>query len=264
MAKDPAGAKPSEQPGRRGRLEPIGKSRKPGKPPKGPGRLAQVKSVFLAAKAVDPQIGWWMALAALGVLFLAAVVGILVDHLVYALVVGTPLAFLAATIVLSRRAERAAYKQIEGQPGAVGAALKSIRRGWYIQEEPVAADAQRATDLSSAALVYRALGRPGIVLIAEGPTGRAQKLLVSERRKVERVASGVPITLLRIGDGAGDDEVTIRKLASRVQRMKPVLTQDEVAVVNKRLRSIGGVRPPLPKGIDPTKARVDRKAMRGR
>ncbi len=249
MAKDPAGAKPTDA-----------KAKKA----KSPGRLAQVKSVFLAAKAVDPQIGWWMALAALGVLVVAAVVGVIFNALLYALIIGVPLAFLAATLVLSRRAERAAYKQIEGQPGAVGAALKSIRRGWYIEEQPVAADAQRATDLSSAALVYRAVGRPGIVLIGEGPTGRAQKLLVAERRKVERVAAGVPVTLLRIGDGDNDDEVAIRKLASRVQRMKPILTQDEVAVVNKRLRSIGGVRPPLPKGVDPTKARVDRKAMRGR
>jgi hypothetical protein len=249
MAKDPAGGKSADSSPKKA---------------KGPGRVAQVKSVFLAAKAVDPQIGWWMALAALATLVVAAVVGLILDHLWYAVVVGIPVALLAATLVLSRRAERAAYRQIEGQPGAVGAALKSIRRGWYIEEQPVAADAQRATDLSSAALVYRALGRPGIVLIGEGPSGRAQKLLVAEKRKVERVASGVPVTLLRIGDGDGDDEVAIRKLASRVQRMKPVLTQDEVAVVNKRLRSIGGVRPPLPKGVDPTKARVDRKAMRGR
>jgi hypothetical protein len=233
-------------------------------PAKKPGRIAQVKQVFLSAKAVDPAIGWWMALAALGVLVVAAVVGIIFNALIYALIIGLPLAFLAATIVLSRRAERAAYKQIEGQPGAVGAALRSIRRGWYIEETPVAADAQRATDLQSAALVYRAVGRPGIVLIGEGPSGRAQKLLVAERRKVERVASGVPVTLLRIGEGGTDDEVSIRKLANRVQRMKPVLTKDEVSVVNKRLKSIGGVRPPLPKGVDPTKVRMDRKAMRGR
>ena len=150
-------------------------------PAKKPGRIAQVKQVFLSAKAVDPAIGWWMALAALGVLVVAAVVGIIFNALIYALIIGLPLAFLAATIVLSRRAERAAYKQIEGQPGAVGAALRSIRRGWYIEETPVAADAQRATDLQSAALVYRAVGRPGIVLIGEGPSGRAQKLLVAER-----------------------------------------------------------------------------------
>ena len=96
-------------------------------PAKKPGRIAQVKQVFLSAKAVDPAIGWWMALAALGVLVVAAVVGIIFSALIYALIIGLPLAFLAATIVLSRRAERAAYKQIEGQPGAVGAALRSIR-----------------------------------------------------------------------------------------------------------------------------------------
>jgi len=233
-------------------------------PAKKPGRIAQVKQVFLSAKAVDPAIGWWMALAALGVLVVAAVVGIIFSALIYALIIGLPLAFLAATIVLGRRAERSAYNQIEGQPGAVGAALRSIRRGWYIEETPVAADAQRATDLQSAALVYRAVGRPGIVLIGEGPSGRAQKLLAAERRKVERVASGVPVTLLRVGEGGTEDEVSIRKLANRVQRMKPVLTKEEVSVVNKRLKSIGGVRPPLPKGVDPTKVRMDRKAMRGR
>jgi hypothetical protein len=232
--------------------------------PKKPGRIAQVRQVFTAAKAVDPQIGWWMALVALGVLVLAAILGLVFHALVYALILGIPLALLAATIVLSRRAERAAYRQIEGQPGAVGAALRSIRRGWFIEEQPVAADAQRATDLTSAALVYRLVGRPGIVLVGEGPSGRAQKLLAAERRKVERVASGVPVTLLRIGDGDGENEVPIRKLSNRVQRLKPVLTKDEVTVVNKRLKSIGGVRPPLPKGIDPTKVRMDRKAMRGR
>jgi hypothetical protein len=233
-------------------------------PAKKPGRIAQVKQVFVAAKAVDPAIGWWMALAALAVLVVAAVLGLVFNALVYALILGLPLAFLAATIVLSRRAERAAYKQIEGQPGAVGAALRSIRRGWYIEETPVAADAQRATDLQSAALVYRAVGRPGIVLIGEGPPGRAQKLLAAERRKVERVASGVPVTLLRVGESGSEDEISIRKLANRVQRLKGVLTKEEVAVVNKRLKSIGGVRPPLPKGVDPNKVRMDRKAMRGR
>ena len=78
------------------------------------------------------------------------------------------------------------------------------------------------------------------------------------------MASGVPVILLRVGEGGGEDEVGIRKLANRVQRLKPVLTKDEVSVVNKRLKSIGGVRPPLPKGVDPTKVRMDRKAMRGR
>ena len=78
--------------------------------------------------------------------------------------------------------------------------------------------AQRATDLASAALVYRAVGRPGIVLVGEGPSARAQKLLLAERKRVERVATGVPVTMLRVGDGDGDDEVTLRKLEQQGAR----------------------------------------------
>ena len=232
--------------------------------PKKPGRVAQVRQVFTAAKAVDPQIGWWMALAFLGVLLVAVVIGVLTHFLVFAIIIGIAFAALAATIVLSRRAERAAYRQIEGQPGAVGATLSSLRRGWFFDQQPVAADAARANDMASAAMVYRAVGRPGIVLIGEGPPARAQKLLAAERKRVERVAPGVPDVLLRVGDGDGDGEVGIRKLTTRVQRLKPVLTKDEVSVVNKRLKALGGMRTPVPKGVDPTKARMDRRSMRGR
>ena len=232
--------------------------------PKKPGRVAQVRQVFTAARAVDPQIGWWMALAFLGVLLVAVVIGVLTHFLVFALIIGIAFAALAATIVLSRRAERAAYRQIEGQPGAVGATLSSLRRGWFFDQQPVAADAARANDMASAAMVYRAVGRPGIVLIGEGPPARAQKLLAAERKRVERVAPGVPVLLLRIGDGDGEGEVGIRKLTTRVQRLKPVLTKDEVSVVNKRLKALGGMRTPVPKGVDPTKARMDRRSMRGR
>jgi len=229
---------------------------------KKPGRVAQVRQVFTAAKAVDPQIGWWMALAFLGVLAVVVVIGVLTHFLVFSIILGLGMAVLAATLVLSRRAERAAYRQIEGQPGAVGATLSSLRRGWFFDNQPVAADAARATDLASAAMIYRAVGRPGIVLIGEGPSGRAQKLLAAERKRVERVAPGVPIVLLRVG--TGDGEVGIRKLTNTVQRLKPVLTKDEVSVVNKRLKALGGIRLPVPKGVDPTKARMDRRATRGR
>ena len=234
------------------------------KTPKKPGRVAQVRQVFTAARAVDPQIGWWMALAFLGVLLVAVVIGVLTHFLVFAIIIGIAFAALAATLVLSRRAERAAYRQIEGQPGAVGATLSSLRRGWFFDQQPVAADAARANNMASAAMVYRAVGRPGIVLIGEGPPARAQKLLAAERKRVERVAPGVPVVLLRVGDGDGEGEVGIRKLSTRVQRLKPVLTKDEVSVVNKRLKALGGMRTPVPKGVDPTKARMDRRSMRGR
>jgi len=230
--------------------------------PRKQGRLGQLRQIFTQARAVDPAIGWYMLLAALAVVVVMVVVGLLVGHWVYFAVLSLPLAALAASLVLSRRAERAAYRSIEGQPGAAGAALAALRRGWYYDQQPVAAEAVRPGDMSSAALVFRATGRPGVVLVAEGPPARSARLAEAERKKVARVAPGVPVTVLRVGDG--EDEVSVRKIASRLQRMKPVLTKDEAAAVNKRLKALAGSRPPIPAGVDPNRVRMDRKAMRGR
>ena len=46
-------------------------------------------------------------------------------------------------------------------------------------------------------------------------------------------------------------------------KMKNELTKTEVSTVSKRISSLGN-RLPIPKGIDPYKARPDRKAARGR
>jgi len=233
--------------------------------PKKVGRFAQLRQVYTAAHSVDAMIGWWMLLASLGTLLVMVAIGVLVDKWVYFLILGLPLAALAASVVLSVRAKRAAYKSIEGQPGAAGAALSSLRRGWYFEREPVAVEAGRAGDMSSAAMVFRAIGRPGVVLVAEGPAARATKVAEAERKRISRIAGpSVPVTVVRIGEGGGEHEVSVRKVTSKIQRMKPVLTKDEVAAVNKRLKAMGGLRPPLPAGVDPNRVRMDRKAMRGR
>jgi Domain of unknown function (DUF4191) len=228
-------------------------------------QLAQIREVYTAAHGVDPVIGWWMALAAAGTLVVMVAIGLLVGNWVYFLILSVPLAALAASVVLSFRAKRAAYKSIEGKPGAAGAALSSLRKGWYFEQQPVAAEAGRAGDIGSAAMVFRATGRPGVVLVAEGPPARAIRLAEAERKKISRIAgASVPVTVLRIGEGGGDDEVSVRKVTNKIQRMKPVLTKEEVAAVNKRLKAMGGMRPPLPAGIDPNRVRMDRKSMRGR
>jgi len=233
--------------------------------PKKPGRFAQIRQVFTAAHSVDPLIGWWMALASLVTLLVMVGIGVLVQNWVYFLILGLPMAALAASVVLSVRAKRAAYKSIEGKPGAAGAALSSLRKGWYFDQQPVAAEATRAGDMSSAAMVFRAIGRPGVVLVAEGPAVRATRLAEAERKKISRIAGpSVPVTVIRVGEGGGEDEVSIRKVTSKIQRMKPVLTKAEVSAVNKRLKAMGGMRPPLPAGVDPNRVRMDRKAMRGR
>jgi len=237
-------------------------------PAKKTGRIAEIRQAYKAIKTLDPKLGWWMLGAAL--LTAAVLVGIGVAlggaWLVYGIIIAIPAALLAATIVMNRRGNTAMYRALDGQAGAAGAALSGVgRRGWYASQEPVALEGARGTraqDMAGAAMVFRALGRPGVVLIGEGASGRVQKLLKQEEKKVARVAPGVPVHLWVVGEGEG--EVPVRKLSGKLTRMRPVLTKAEVSVVNKRLTSLGGLRPPVPKGMDPMRARVDRKAMRGK
>ncbi|MBM6404091.1 DUF4191 domain-containing protein [Phycicoccus sp. CSK15P-2] len=237
-------------------------------PEKKPGRIAEIRQAYSALKTLDPKLGRWM----LGVALATAAVIIAVGFVLggwfrwYGILIAIPTAALAATVVMNRRGNKAMYGALEGKVGAAGAALNGLgKRGWYAAQEPVAMDGARGTrpqDMTGAALVFRALGRPGVVLIGEGPTGRVAKLLKQEEKKVARVAPGVPVHLWTVGDGEG--QVPVRKISSKLTRMRPVLSKAEVSVVNKRLTSLGGLKPPIPKGIDPTKARMDRRAMRGK
>lgn len=232
--------------------------------PKKAGRIAQIRQGYTAIRSLDPNVGWWMLAAALGTLLAVMLIGGLwLGRPFFAVLFAVPLMMIAAMIVLNVRANKAMYGAIEGKTGAAGQALTTIRRGWYISPEPIAADVQnRQMDLSGAAVVFRALGRPGVVLVGEGPKPRVTKLLEAERKKVARVAPGVPVHFIVIGDGEGD--VPVRKLVRKMQRLKPVLTKEETAVVNKRLKSLPGIRDGLPAGVDPTKVRMSRKALRGR
>ncbi|GGL22206.1 DUF4191 domain-containing protein [Phycicoccus endophyticus] len=237
-------------------------------PEKKQGRIAEIRQAYRAIKSLDPRLGWWMLGVALATAAVIIAVGAVIGGgwLWYGVIVAVPSALLAATVVMNRRGNTAMYNALEGQVGAAGAALTGMgKRGWYAAQEPVAMDGARGTrpqDMVGAAMVFRALGRPGIVLIGEGPAGRVARLLKQEEKKVARVAPGVPVHLWTVGDGA--DQVPVRKLSGKLTKMRPVLTKAEVAVVNKRLTSLGGLRPPIPKGVDPTKVRMDRKAMRGR
>jgi hypothetical protein len=225
--------------------------------PKKQGRIAQVRAVFAMTRKADPAVVPLMVLAAVATLLLGYLVGFLFDAPVYFLVVAVPLALLAALVVMARRAERAAYAQLTGQPGATGAALGNLRRGWNVESEPVAVD-PRTHDL-----VFRAVGRPGVVLVTEGPLPRVNRLAEQERKRVSRVLGpNVPVLVLNAGDE--DGQIPLRKLQRTLVRKKPALTKTEVSEVAKRLRALGGVRLPIPKGVDPGRMRPDRRATRGR
>ena len=222
---------------------------------KKPSRLKQIGEVFQMTRQHDPMVPWLMLLAFLGVVAVSFVVGFLLENWITGLIIGIPLGILAATLILSRRAERAAFARIENQPGASGAALGTLKRGWIVEEQPVAVN-PRTQDA-----VFRAIGRPGVVLVSEGPTTRVKPLLDAERKRLARILPNVTIHVIETGRGEG--QVPISQVAKKMTKLKNELTKLEVSTVSKRISSLGS-RLPIPKGIDPYKARPDRKAARGR
>ncbi|MDO8145243.1 MULTISPECIES: DUF4191 domain-containing protein [Isoptericola] len=235
--------------------EPADASTKKQKKPKKQRWYHQVWSAYQMTRRQDPLVTWIMLAVFIGILAVALLIGALTDNVIYAGIIGLPFALLAAMFVLTRKAERAAYTQIAGQPGAVRAALGTVRGGWNFDDEPVAVNRQQD-------LVFRGVGRPGVVLVSEGPSHRVERMLADERKRAARILPNVPVTTIQVGDEEG--QVPLPKVARKVQRMKKQLTRAEAAEVGKRLKSLGGMRLPVPKGVDPMNARPDRKGMRGR
>lgn len=225
------------------------------KPDKEPGRLKQMWQVFQMTRRYDSSIVWWLILSLVVPIGAAIVLGVFlggsVVGLVLFIIAGVLAGVLIGLIVLGRRAEKAAYGQIAGQPGAVGAVLKSgLRRNWTGSEMPVNVS-PRTQDA-----VYRAIGRGGVVLIGEGPRSRTQPMLDKERATVHRILPNVPVNFLYVGPDA--EALPLDRIPRALGRYKNVLTKAEVLAVSNRLSSLGKNGLPIPKGIDPTRVRAPR------
>ncbi|MFM7542315.1 MAG: DUF4191 domain-containing protein [Actinomycetales bacterium] len=200
--------------------------------------LANGKYSFVLARCLAVFIPIW----AIGI-----GIGSIWDRPGYAAFVTFPLAFLGAFFFFTRLASNAAYASIEGQPGAGASVLMSIRRGWTVTP---AVNVNKNQDM-----VHRAVGKPGIVLVGEGGYA-VRALLTDERRKMERFAPGVPIHELIVGNGA--NEVSVKKLQRNLKKFPKKLAAVQLRELRARLKSIGGMNIPIPKGPMPKNLRMPR------
>ena len=222
-------------------------------------RRKQIVQTYRMAKKSDTRIGLWIALAFLvgaavgfGLFFFLPGPGLLFP-IIGALLFG----FLAAMIIFGRRAQRAAYDQMDGQRGSAAAALNMLRRGWKV--DPAIGFTKQQD------VVHRVVGPPGIVLVGEGSPTRVKQLLVNERRKHERVAAETPIHEVVCGRGEG--EVPLPKLVRHVQKLgKKGLKPAEMTDLLYRIKALDANRSniPLPKGPVPTSMKGHRGNLRGR
>jgi len=220
----------------------------PDEAPAKQGRLAQIRSAYTMTRKVDPAVGWVTAATAFLVLAVAVAIGFLIGHPVYLGIMGLMVAVLAATIVFGRRAEKAAFSQVDGQPGAAAAALNMLRKGWTVTP---AVAMSRNQDI-----VHRVVGRAGVVLVGEGSPARVQALIVTEKKKVARFVPDVPIYDVQAGNEPG--QIRLRKLNNHLMKLPRNLKQPQVIEVNRRLKALGSMNLPIPKGPMPRSARMPR------
>ena len=214
--------------------------------PKKMGRVGQIRSAYSMTRKVDRMVGWVTLGTFLLVVVVAVAIGLVIGHPVYLGIIGVMLGVLAATIIFGRRAEKAAFAQVEGQPGAAAAALNMLRRGWTVTPGVAVTRNQD--------LVHRAVGRPGVVLIAEGSPSRLPALLTQEKKKVARFVPDVPIYDVQAGNA--DGQVPLRRLNRHLMKLPRNLKADQVSEVNRRLKALGTMNLPVPKGPMPKNVRM--------
>ncbi|MDJ0383272.1 DUF4191 domain-containing protein [Streptomyces sp. G-G2] len=208
-----------------------------------PGRLKQIALTYKMTRKADPKVG--LIVAGVGIVTIGVFLGIgfLIGHPVYLAILGVLVAFLAMAIIFGRRAESAAFGQMEGQPGAAAAVLDNVGRGW--STTPAIAMSRQQD------IVHRAVGKAGVVLVGEGNPNRVKSLLAAEKKKMARIMPEVPVHFVIVGTGEG--EVPLKKVRTTLLKLPRVLAGPQITQVNDKLRAMGDLMSnmPIPKGPIP-------------
>ena len=223
------------------------------------GRIRQIIRAYQLTHEYDKRLPFWLIGAFLLPIALGLGISIFWHHPIYLGFLGLMTGLLLSMLVLARRAKAATYRRYAGQAGSAEVALQMLPKAW-VSTPAIAANRNRD-------VVHRTVGPGGLVLIGEGEPGRVRQLLTSEVKKHERVAYGITVTTIVMGEKQG--QVPLAQLAEHIKKLPKALQPHQVTDLKQRLRALDAVRPPVPvpKGPLPTSARQvkgARQAMRGR
>lgn len=219
-------------------------------------RRRQIWEAFKTQRREDKALIPWMV----GV-FLASVVVVVGIGLIFGipwivLPVGIAIGVLAAVSVFGRRVQRSVYAKADGQPGAAGWALDNLRGQWRVTPSVAG-----TTHLDA---VHRVIGRPGIILVAEGAPHRVKGLLSQEKKRTARVAGSTPIYDVVVGNEEG--QVPLGKLQRHLTKLPRNIDAKQMETIEARLAALGSRAAAMPKGPMPagTKMRSVQRTVRRR
>jgi hypothetical protein len=210
--------------------------------------IRQIRETYRLTKPNDPAIRWILPLAFFGTTGLLAGIGWLIGGL------GLTLSFtswawglLVTTYIFGRRAEKAAYAQVDGIAGAAAQVLTTLKAGWFTTP---AVEVNRSQEM-----VHRVVGRPGVILVVEASA--TSPIVNTALTKTQRWVGDIPIHTIFIGHGEG--QTPIAKLNRSLLKMPKVLRPAEVTELRRKLEAVGGSTLPIPKGPMPKGMRVPRR-----
>jgi len=209
-------------------------------------KRGQIFEAFRMQRREDKALLPWMIGAFLLPVAVLLVAGLLLHMQWYLVPLGVLLGALAAMIVFARRVQRNVYSRAEGQPGAAAWALDNLRGRWKV-EQAVAGTAHLDA-------VHRVVGRPGVVLVAEGAPHRVTSLLGQEKKRVARLVGQTPIYDVVVGNEEG--QVPLRRLQAHIMKLPRNMSPSQVDALEKRLAALSNRGAALPKGPLPAGAKV--------
>jgi len=209
-------------------------------------RRAQVLEAFNIQRREDKVLLPLMIGVFLGITAVVFGVGFLFGQQWVSLPLGVILGGLAAVLIFGRRVQRNVFAKAEGQPGAAAWALENLRGEWKVT--PAVAG---TTQLDA---VHRAIGRPGVVLVAEGAPHRLKPLLAQEKKRVSRLIGDVPIYDVTVGSGEG--QVTLAKLPRHLAKLPRNVDKAQIPVLETKLAILATRGAAMPKGPMPPGAKM--------
>jgi Domain of unknown function (DUF4191) len=207
------------------------------------GRLKQIRMVASLVHQANPKAMPIVFAAAIGVLVLFVVLGLVLGQALFMIPLGVLVAIAVGMIIFGQMAQRTQYSMIEGRPGAAASLVENMRGRWVVTP---AVQANRNMDV-----VHRVIGAPGVILLAEGPRSRVGKLIGAEKKRISRAASEVPIYDIQVGTEEG--QIPISKLQRHLTRLPRNLKKDQVTELIDRLNALPQAmqmpKGPIPKGV---------------
>ncbi|HWM58983.1 MAG TPA: DUF4191 domain-containing protein [Pseudonocardia sp.] len=209
-------------------------------------RRRQIWEVFKMQRRTDKALLPLMIGSVLAGAALAFLIGWFFNLHWVLLPVGIAIGLLAAVSIFGRRAQRSVYSKAEGQPGAAGWALDNMRGQWRVK-----AGIAGTTHLDA---VHRVIGRPGVILVAEGAPHRVKTLLSQEKKRIARVIGTTPIYEVVVGNDEG--QVPLGKLQRHLMKLPRNISAKEMESIDAKLAALGSRAAALPKGPLPAGAKM--------